>query len=275
VSVAPSLRTSRSAQATLELWALLAVAQRDFTKLLRDRVRLAISLAFPLLVIVGLGSVLQTTVGRVTGVDAVTLTFTGVLAASLFQSTAAGMVSLVEDRETDFARELFVSPVSRTTIVAGKVLGESLVALFQGIGIVAFAALFGVHMNATQVVALFPACVATCLLGGAFGLATLAALPNQRAGLQVFQFIILPQYFLAGVLVPLHGLPGYLSALSWVMPLRYAVDLTRAAFYAGTPAYSSETVTLNPALDIAVMSGLFVVLLSVGALLFSYRERAR
>src|SRR6185437_5935485 len=103
--------------------------QRDLTKLLRDRVRLAISLAFPLLVIVGLGSVLQATVGRVTGVDAIALTFTGVLAASLFQSTAAGMVSLVEDRETDFARELFVSPVSRTTIVAGKVLGESMVAL--------------------------------------------------------------------------------------------------------------------------------------------------
>lgn len=274
MSVAPTAGSSRAAQLSNELWAVLAVAQRDLTKLLRDRVRLAISLAFPLLVIVGLGSVLRATIGRGTGPDALTLTFTGVLAASLFQSTAAGMVSLVEDRETDFARELFVSPVSRTTIVAGKVLGESLVALCQGVGIVAFAVLFGVRMNAGQVMALLPACVACCLLGGAFGLATLAALPNQRAGLQVFQFIILPQYFLAGVLVPLHGLPGYLSAVSWVMPLRYAVDITRAAFYAGTPVYS-QAVTLNPAIDAAVMVGLFVALLSIGAVLFSYRERSR
>ncbi len=40
-----------------------------------------------------------------------TVAFTGVLAASLFQSAAAGMISIAEDRENDFARELFVTPV--------------------------------------------------------------------------------------------------------------------------------------------------------------------
>ena len=49
------------------------------TKLGRDRPRLAVNLAFPIMLIAGLGSVLQATVGRVTGLDAVTLAFTGVL----------------------------------------------------------------------------------------------------------------------------------------------------------------------------------------------------
>ncbi len=88
-----------------ELWALLAIAQRDVIKLLRDRVRLAVNLAFPVLLIGGLGSVLQPVVGRVTGLSAITLAFTGVLAATLFQSAAAGMISIVEDRENDFSRE--------------------------------------------------------------------------------------------------------------------------------------------------------------------------
>jgi ABC-2 type transport system permease protein len=257
-----------------ELAALLAIAQRDLTKLLRDRVRLGVSLAFPILLIAGLGSTLQALVGHATGLDVVALTFTGVLAATLFQSSAAGMMSLIEDRENDFSRELFVAPVSRITIVSGKVLGESLVALTQGVGVVAFGLLFGIRMSPSQLGALLPTAVACCLLGGAFGLATLAALPNQRAALQVFPFVILPQYFLAGVVAPLRGLPRYLDLISWAMPLRYPVNLTRAAFYTGRPAYS-QVVTESPLLDAVVMAVLFVVLVVAGALLFEQRERSR
>jgi len=105
---------------------------------------------------------------------------------------------------------MFVAPISRLTIVAGKVVGESLVALCQGVGVVVFALLFGVHLSPGQVAALLPAGIVCCLVGGAWGLATLAALPNQRAALQVFPFLILPQYFLAGVIAPLRGAPRYL-----------------------------------------------------------------
>ncbi|MBJ7597076.1 MAG: hypothetical protein DLM67_12470 [Candidatus Nephthysia bennettiae] len=257
-----------------ELAALLAIAQRDLTKLLRDRIRLGVSLAFPILLIAGLGSTLQALVGHATGLDAVALTFTGVLAATLFQSAAAGMMSLIEDRENDFSRELFVAPVSRITIVSGKVLGESLVALTQGAGVVAFALVFGIRISPVQLAALVPTAVGCCLLGAAFGLATLAALPNQRAALQVFPFVILPQYFLAGVVAPLRGLPRYLDLISWAMPLRYPVNLTRAAFYSGRPAYS-QVVAESPLLDAVVMAALFVVLVVAGALLFEQRERSR
>ncbi|SRR5216683_2299562 len=257
-----------------ELWALLAIAQRDVIKLLRDRPRLAVNLAFPILLIAGLGSVLQPTVGRVTGLNAVTLAFSGVLAATLFQSSAAGMISIVEDRENDFSRELFVTPVSRLTLVSGKIAGETLVALCQGSFIVAFAVAFGVRMTLGQLAGLVAPCVAGCLLGGAFGLATIAALPNQRSAMQIFQFLIIPQYVLGGVLVPLHGVPRYLDALGWAMPLRYAVELTRAAFYAGTPAYG-QVVSASPFVDVAVMGGLFVILVITGALVFDHRERTR
>jgi ABC-2 type transport system permease protein len=90
----------------------------------------------------------------------------------------------------------------------------------------------------------------------------------------VFQFLIIPQYVLAGVLVPLHGLPRYLDVLTWAMPLRYAVDLSRAVFYAGTPGYQ-EVVTGGPLLDVLVLSGVFLATLIGGAALFDYRERTR
>ncbi|HEY2578890.1 MAG TPA: ABC transporter permease, partial [Streptosporangiaceae bacterium] len=231
-----------------EVSALLAIAQRDVIKLLRDRPRLAVNLAFPVMLIAGLGSLLQSTVGRVTGLDAMTLAFTGVLAASLFQSAAAGMISLVEDRETDFSRELFVAPVLRLTLAAGKIAGETLVALCQGVVIAALAVAFGVRMTGGQLAALVLPGLGCCLLGGAFGLATVAVLPNQRSAMQIFQFLIIPQYVLGGVLVPLRGVHGYLSVLAWAMPMRYGVDLSRAAFYAGTPGYR-QVVSGGPVLD--------------------------
>jgi ABC-2 type transport system permease protein len=261
-------------QAGHELSALAITAQRDVIKLLRDRPRLAVNLAFPVLLIGGLGAVLQPTVGRVTGLNAVTLAFTGVLAASLFQSAAAGMISIVEDRENDFSRELFVAPVLRVTLVAGKVAGESLVALGQGVLITGFALAFGVRMSAGQLAGLVAPALASCLLGAAFGLATIAVLPSQRSAMQIFQFLIIPQYVLGGVLVPLRGTARYLGVLAHLMPMRYVVELTRAAFYAGTSGYR-QVVTGSPLADALVTAGLFAVLLTVGSAVFGYRERAR
>ena len=257
-----------------ELSGLLVIAQRDVIKLLRDRPRLAVNLAFPVLLIGGLGAILQPTVGRVTGLNAVTLAFTGVLAASLFQSASAGMISIVEDRENDFSRELFVTPVSRLTLVTGKVAGETLVAFCQGAAIVAFAVAFGVRMSPGQLAALLAPGLACCLLGGAFGLATISVLPNQRSAMQIFQFLIIPQYVLGGVLVPLRGTSRYLDVLAHLMPMRYVVELTRAAYYAGTPGYR-QVVSGSPVLDAVVTLGLFAVLMIIGAALFGYRERAR
>ncbi|MGH9115373.1 MAG: hypothetical protein ACRDWW_06030, partial [Acidimicrobiales bacterium] len=73
---------SRSARQ--ELSAVVMIAQRDVTKLARDRLRIAVNLMFPIVLMVGLGNLLEPTVGQVSGLDTVTLAFTGVLAATLF-----------------------------------------------------------------------------------------------------------------------------------------------------------------------------------------------
>ena len=159
---------------------VLMIAQLDVTKLRRDRLRLAVNLMFPIVLMVGLESLLAPTVGRVSGRCTVSLAFTGVLAATMFQSAGAGMISLVKDREQDFARELFVTPVSRLALMSGKVAGETLVALCQGAGIVVAALLFGVAIGIDQLAPVGAASMACALLGASFGLAPVAALPNQR-----------------------------------------------------------------------------------------------
>jgi ABC-2 type transport system permease protein len=274
ISLSQASRAPARIGAAAEVSALLAIAQRDVIKLLRDRLRLAVNLAFPVLLIAGLGGLLQATVGKVTGLSTITLSFTGVLAASLFQSAAAGMISIVEDRENDFSRELFIAPVSRLTLLAGKIAGESTVALSQGVLIVAFALAFGVRMTGWQLLGLAGTGLVCCLLGAAFGLATIAALPNQRSAMQIFQFLIIPQYVLGGVLVPLTTAPRLLADIAWLMPMRYCVELARATFYSGLPGYH-RVVAVSAGVDLAVIAVLTGTLLAAGCALFSYRERVR
>ena len=156
-----------------EFQSILAIAYRDFIKFLRDRNRLVATFIFPILFIGILGSSFQSGLGEALGYDYRLFVFLGVIAQTLFQSTAAGIISLTEDREQDFAQEIFVSPISRYTIVVGKILGETSVALAQIIGIVLFGFIIRVPFEVGAVLTLLPFFLIVAFFGGAFGIQTI------------------------------------------------------------------------------------------------------
>lgn len=193
---------------------------------------------------------------------------------SLFMSAAEGVISLLDDRENDFSQEMFVSPISRHAIVFGKIAGESLVALPQGIAIVIFGLVVGVPISALQLIGLAVGSITACLFGGAFGVLLMASFNSRRAASQIAPFIMMPQYFLAGVFTPIRVLPWYLDILSRLSPMRYAVDLARGIFYAGQPEYA-KVVLQEPLANLALMGAMFAVFLVVGTFLFVRGERNR
>jgi ABC-2 type transport system permease protein len=257
-----------------ELSAVMAIAHRDLVKLLRDRTRLVADFTFPLVIVGVLGTSLQAGFGDVAGFNILTFVFTGVLAQTLWQSSALGVISLIEDRENDFSQEIFVSPISRYSIVLGKVAGESLVALPQGLAIVAFGLVIGVPMSVAVLVALIPVAVVACLFGGAFGVLVLSRLPNRRAATQIFPFVMLPQFFLAGVFNPIGNLPWFLDIASRIAPMRYAVDLLRNVYYAVHPE-AVEVPVASAGTNLAIIGVLFAVFIVVGTVVFVRAEQNR
>jgi ABC-2 type transport system permease protein len=253
--------------------AIVTIAYRDVLKFARDPSRLAATLVLPVLLVGLFGEALQAAFGSSLGYSYLTFVFLGVLAQTLFQSTALGIVSLIEDRENDFAQEIFISPISRYSLVFGKILGESVVAFSQAIVIVAFGVVIGVQLNWAVIPGLLLAAFVTCLLGGSFGLLLLATMGSQRAANQILPFLIIPQLILAGVFNPLKGLPLYLDLASRIAPLRYAVDLTRAVYYAGQPATYNKVVLVSPFINLLIMTGMFVIFLVIGTMLFVRGER--
>lgn len=257
-----------------DLNAVLAVAQRDVTKFLADRPRIVATFVLPFLIIVLLGGSFQSSLGDVLGYDYTTYIFTGVFAQTLFQSSAQGIVSLLDDRENDFTQELFVAPVSRYSIIVGKIAGESLVALAQAIGILGFGLVVGADFTLAGLAGIALVSLPICLYGGAFGVLMLSLARSRRFAEQLFNFVFLPQFFLAGVFTPLESLPPALQLLTRITPLRYAVDLTRSVFYVGSPE-RDLVVADGLAVNLTVVAVLFIGCLVAGTALFVRNERNR
>jgi ABC-2 type transport system permease protein len=257
-----------------ELSAIAVIAHRDFIKLLRDRTRLLSELAFPLVFILVLGPALQSGFGSPGGLDLTGFVFTGILAQTLWQSATLGLVSLIADREEDFSQEIFVSPVSRYAIVAGKIIGEALVALPTGLGILVVGVLIGAPLSPLVFLALLPVSLVIAVYGGSFGLLLLSRLSSQRAAQQIFPFVLLPQFFLAGVFNPVHDLPLPLAILSALSPMRYAVELMRNVVYGLQPSVTAPDMTPLP-ITLAAIAGSFVVFVVAGTAFFVRSERNR
>ena len=182
-----------------------------------------------------------------------------------------GEVLLLADREQDFSQEIFVSPISRYSIILGKILGESLVALPQALGIIAFGFILQIHIGPDQLARMALAMLVIALFGGAFGVIVLANLSSQRAANQIFPFVMLPQFFLAGIFNPIQNLPLPLDILSHLAPMRYAVDLIRDAYYGSTSPVVLSSATTN----LLIIGALFVVFMVLGTFLFVRAERNR
>ena len=252
--------------------AILTIAFRDIAKLLRDRTRIVASFIFPIIFIGILGTSLQQNLGKSLGYNFLVFVFIGVLAQTLFQSTAAGIISLVEDRQNDFSQEMFIAPISRYAILLGKILGETLVSVVQIIGVLIFAFVIGIPLQISGLIKLIPFIFLISFFGGAFGVMVMANLSDQKSASQIFPFLLFPQFFLAGVFNPIIHLPLPFLIASRIAPMTYAVDLLRSIYYSGAPEYA-KVVLFNPLLDLSVVLGATIVFLVIGTVVFVRNER--
>lgn len=251
--------------------AIATIAYRDVVKLARDRMRIVATFIFPLVFIGFLGTSLDRGLSGNVGFNFLDFVFVGVLAQTLFQSTAAGIISLIEDRQNDFSQEIFVSPISRLSIVVGKIIGEGVVSLILAVGILIIGPLLGANIGFVQLLRMIPGAIATVLFGGAFGIIVMANINTQRSANQIFPFLLFPQFFLAGVFTPIRELPLPIFILSRIAPLTYPVDLMRNLYY-GT---QNAATLYNPLIDLGVMIILGSVFLLLGTYIFIKGETNR
>jgi ABC-2 type transport system permease protein len=221
-SIAVPPRTFRN-----ELRAIKIVWHRDMIRFLRDKPRIITALLQPMLYLFVLGSGLGSAVPRASGVDLRMFMFPGVMAMAVLFTCFFSAGSMVWDREFGFMREMLVAPVNRSAILVGKCFGGATVGTFQGLVMFAVAGLVGVPYSPALMLGVFAELVLLSFAITALAVMISARIRSMQAFMALVQMLMMPLFFLSGALFPLTGLPGWLTVLTRLDPLTYAVDPIR------------------------------------------------
>lgn len=261
-------------RAAHELNSIIAIAARDVMRFLRTPGEIIVTFVFPIIFMGILGGSIAQNLGAGAMFDLPQFTLFGMLVTTLYQTTMGSLVSLIEDRENSFTQEIFVSPISRFTIILGKIIGGTINGLFSLPGLLAVAWLMQIPLSWTDFGNILLLSPIICIAGGALGMLFIAIVNDARTAQIGTALLVFPQIFLAGILIPMNQSSGILGGLSRVLPLTYVADLVRSVVYAGTDVY--DTIVLHSAgVNLAVTAAFSAVFIIVGTLLFSRNERTR
>jgi ABC-2 type transport system permease protein len=208
------------------------VWERELIRFGRNKVRMVTSFSQPLLFLFVLGYGMSSLVGSTSGFDFKKFLFPGIVAMSVVSTAIFSAISIVWDREFGFLREMLVAPVRRSSIVIGKTLGGASVAAFQGTVMLALAPLIGVHLTAVLVAEVIGLELLMAVALTAFGVFVASRIQRIEGFQVVMQLVLFPMLFLSGALFPLNGLPLWLTVLTRINPLTYAVAPLRQVVFA-------------------------------------------
>jgi ABC-2 type transport system permease protein len=264
----------------IQLGGLYGLWLREVRRSFRDRGQLIGGISRPILWVVILGIGLNPyfrgeVFGKVNFVVPFTylqFIFPAVIALNILFTSVQSAISVIWDREFGFLREVLVSPLSRGTILLGKVLGGATVAVMHGCLVLLLAKFVDVNLTWMKVL---EALGLMAML--AFALTSLGVvIANHIRSFQGFGIfsnaVILPLYFTSSSVFPLDPAlsqaqtrivyPEWLVIMVEWNPLTYAIDSLRGALI----GYNQ----FDPHLGILIMGISGIVLFALA--LFEFRR---
>jgi len=177
-------------------------------------------------------------------------------------------VSFLRERSLGTLERLMATPLRRTEIAVGYMLGFGVVAVVQAAEILAFGLLVLNLYNAGDVALIFGIQVLLALAAVNLGIFLSTFARNEFQAVQFIPLIVAPQILLSGLIVPVSSEPDWLQAISNVLPLTYAVGALHQVMLKGADLASGSI-----RLDVAVI-GAFCVVAIVAAAATLRREVA-
>jgi ABC-2 type transport system permease protein len=170
-------------------------------------------------------------------------------------------VSFLRERTVGTLERLMATPLRRTEIVVGYMLGFIVVALVQAVEVLGFGLLVLGLYNAGPVWLIFGIELILALTAVSLGIFLSTFARNEFQAVQFIPLVVVPQILLSGVIVPVSAEPEWLQVVSNVLPLTYAVDALREVMLRG-----ADLTVAAVQLDVAVLIGFCVLLVAAAAL---------
>jgi ABC-2 type transport system permease protein len=270
--------------------AVYIIWYRDVLRFWRDRTRLGASFAQPLLYLLIFGVGLSSSLGRgaLTGAGVpssfgyLDFMYPGIIGMAVLFTAIFSAMSVVWDREFGFMREILVAPISRSAVALGKALGGATQATIQGLVMLIFAPVIGVHLSLLSVIEVIPLLFVLAFSLTCFGVAISARMRTMQGFQVMMNFLMMPMFFLSGSLFPLSGLPGWMTVLTRFDPVAYGIAPVRSAILGGdglpqpvVDRFSSVTIAGHMVpllLDVVLLLAFGAVMLAVAMRSFRHRD---
>ncbi len=258
VSTGAPVRTKYRTNLHRGLTGIYVIWSREVKRFWRDTPRRIGAFVQPIIYLALLGVGMQSAF-KVFGAGStkyVVFMFPGILGMTVLFTAVFSAISIVWDREFGFLKEVLVSPVPRSSVALGKIVGGATTALIQALifMVLAFFPWFlGFSLSTFyKVLALVPVLVVLALGLTSLGVAIAARMRSFEGFPIVMNFILMPLFFLSGAFFPLQGLPGWMTFLTRIDPLTYGVDALRGIALRGidiTAGMTSQLSNLAPILQ--------------------------
>lgn len=157
----------------------------------------------------------------------------GIIGMSLLFTSIFAAVSVVWEKQFGFLKEILVSPISRSSIVIGKVLGSATISIFSALIFLLIAVAFGgIIVGNLSTVSVLRSILFMTLISFSFvsiGLVIASKMNNMEGFQVVMTALVMPLFFLSGAFFPLQNAPTWMQVLSNIDPLKYGVDGLRGS----------------------------------------------
>jgi ABC-2 type transport system permease protein len=228
-----------------------SLALREWKRFLRQRNRVFGALAQPILFWLIFGSGMSASFVPAGSGAAVTYGeyfFAGTVVLVLLFTAIFSSISIIDDRNEGFLQAVLVAPIPASSIVLGKVLGTTALAVAQGLMLFCLAPIAGVELTVGSVMLCLPVLVVI-----AFGLAALGFLIAWRTDSTqgfhaVMSAFLMPMWLLSGSFFPAAGLPAWLGAIVALNPLTYGVAAFRRILYSKEASAAGDVPSLTVSL---------------------------
>ena len=199
---------------------------RELRGFYRQRSRIVGSLSTPLLFWFVLGSGFGSSLMPEAGGYA-QFFFPGTLALAVLFTSIFANISLIEDLREGFLLGVLVAPVSRLSLVVGKVLGATTLGAIQGALLLPLAPLAGLDIDPATLPAVFG--ILFLMSGGLTALGFLCAwwLNSVQGFHSIMNLLLMPMWLISGGVFPVDGSSTWVRWLTSANPLSYGVTELR------------------------------------------------
>jgi daunorubicin resistance ABC transporter membrane protein len=235
-----------------ELATIRVLVARDLTRFFREKSRVAGALLQPLIfwLVIGAGLTPAFQLQGARDVGYLEYFYPGVLVMVVLFTAIFTTMSVIEDRHSGFLQAVVVAPGSRVSLVLGKCLGSSTVALAQAGLFLLLAPLAGFPVAHVawlpHVAGLALSCFSLCSLGFA-----VAWWLDSTTGYHVAMSVgLLPLWIVSGSMFPMNS--GVMGLLATLNPMSYAVTAVRRGLY-GAKLPAALALGHGPWIELAVL----------------------